>query len=186
MTQALVALGANLSAGGRDPRATLARALDLLDAAEGIAVARSSRWYRTPAFPPGSGGDFVNGAAILSTGLLPARVLEALHEIESRLGRTRPVRWGPRVCDLDLLGMQDAVLPDRATVARWMALPSDDAGRAAPRELILPHPRLHERAFVLVPLAEIAPGWRHPVLGRTVAEMAARLPPQALAEVVPL
>jgi 2-amino-4-hydroxy-6-hydroxymethyldihydropteridine diphosphokinase len=185
MTEASIALGANMPAEGCEPRTTLTRALDLLDAAEGLSVARTSRWYRTPAFPPGSGADFVNGAAILATDLSPAQVLRALHEIEGRLGRTRPVRWGPRVCDLDLLGMDEGVLPDRATVARWMALPPDEAG-AAPTELILPHPRLHERAFVLVPLAEVAPDWRHPVLGRTVAEMVASLPPGALAEVVPL
>jgi 2-amino-4-hydroxy-6-hydroxymethyldihydropteridine diphosphokinase len=188
MTEVLIALGANMPAAGRDPQATLARALDLLGGVPGLSVARIGRWYRTPAFPPGSGDDFVNGAAALAGAatLSPEQVLDALHDVEARLGRERAVRWGPRVCDLDLLGIGERVLPDRATVRRWMALTPGEAARRTPDELILPHPRLHERAFVLVPLADVAPGWRHPVLGRTVAEMAAALPPQALAGVVPL
>jgi 2-amino-4-hydroxy-6-hydroxymethyldihydropteridine diphosphokinase len=183
MTEALIALGANMPAAGREPAATLRRALGLLGAAPDVAVARVSPWYRTPAWPPGSGADFVNGAASLRTDLAPGALLARLHDVEARLGRTRPVRWGPRVCDLDLLGMGGAVLPDPATVARWMALSPEGAAAEAPRELILPHPRMHERAFVLVPLADVAPGWRHPVLGQNVVEMLAALPPEALAEV---
>jgi 2-amino-4-hydroxy-6-hydroxymethyldihydropteridine diphosphokinase len=187
MTEVLIALGANMPAGGRAPESTLARALELLGAVPGLAIARVARWYRTPAFPPGSGDDFVNGAAALSCAMLsPEQVLGALHETEARLGRVRVSRWGPRVCDLDLLGIDDCVRPDRETVRRWMALSPNEAASRAPDELILPHPRLHERAFVLVPLADVAPGWRHPILRRTVVEMAARLPPQALSEVVPL
>jgi 2-amino-4-hydroxy-6-hydroxymethyldihydropteridine diphosphokinase len=186
MTGALIALGANMPAAGRDPAATLRRAIELLGAVPGLSVERVSRWYRTPAWPPGSGADFVNGAAVLTGDLAPATALARLHAVEDRLGRTRLLRWGPRVCDLDLLGMGDLVLPDRGTVARWMALSPEGAAAETPDRLILPHPRLHERAFVLVPLADVAPGWRHPVLGRTVAEMRADLPPESLVEIVPL
>ena len=190
MTEALIALGANMPAAGTAPASTLTRALGLLGTMPEVQVARASRWYRTPAWPPGSGADFVNGAAALRTRLAPGDLLAWLHEVEARLGRTRPAtarrRWGPRVCDLDLLGAGETVLPDRRTVARWMALSPDAAGAEAPDRLILPHPRLHERAFVLVPLHDIAPGWRHPVLGRTVAQMRADLPPEALAGIVPL
>lgn len=183
MTEALIALGANMPAPGSEPVSTLRRGLELLGAIEGISVGNASRWYRTPAWPRGSGPDFVNAAAVLNTGLAPVEVLRALHDVESRLGRTRPVRWAPRVCDLDLLGIGEAELPDRATVERWMALSTEAAGRAVPGELILPHPRLHERAFVLVPLSDVAPRWRHPILGRSVAEMIAELPAETLAEV---
>lgn len=186
MTEALIALGANMPAAGQEPASTLKRALELLAAGPGVSVARVSRWFRTPAWPAGSGAEFINGAAVLAGSLSPDALLARLHEVEERLGRTRPVRWGPRVCDLDLLGMGDLVLPDRETVARWMALPPEIAAVETPDRLILPHPRLHERAFVLVPLADAAPEWRHPVLGRTVAEMRAGLPAERLAEVVPL
>jgi len=164
----------------------LGRALLLLAETGGITLLRRSRWYRTPAFPPGSGPDFVNGAAELTTTLAPQALLAVLHRVEAELGRQRPSRWAPRICDLDLIAIGDLVLPDRATLDRWMALDLGTAQSVTPPRLILPHPRMHERGFVLVPLAEIAPGWRHPATGRTAAEMRDALPPEELAAIRPL
>ncbi len=181
----LIALGANLNSPVGGARETLEAALSELGR-RGVVVVARSRWYRTAAFPPGSGPDFVNGAARLTADLSPDSLLAILHEIERDLGRDRRRRWAPRACDLDLLACGDFVAPDRATVLEWIRLDSDSQAREAPAGLILPHPRLHQRGFVLRPLADVAPDWRHPVLGETVVEMLAALPPGALDEVAPL
>ena len=145
-----------------------------------------SRFYRTPAFPPGSGPDFVNAVALVASAMAPAEVLAALHDIEMAFGRIRETRWGARTLDLDLLTFGDAVLPDRDTYLAWQDLPPERQRDAAPEQLILPHPRLQDRAFVLIPLAEIAPHLTHPVTGRTVAEMANALPEAEKAAICPL
>jgi 2-amino-4-hydroxy-6-hydroxymethyldihydropteridine diphosphokinase len=129
----------------------------------------------------------VNAAAVLDTGGRAAdAVLAILHAVEARHGRERRQRWGMRTLDLDLLALGDAVLPDAATHEDWRRLPVDRQVGVAPDRLILPHPRLQDRAFVLVPLADVAPAWRHPTLGRTVAEMLAALPEADRAAVRPV
>jgi len=183
----LIALGANLplqdGSDGEGPGATLDAALRRLEVlARGhVAV---SRFFRTPAFPPGSGPDFVNAAAALRLPGAPEQVLARLHAIEAEFGRSRAARWSARTLDLDLLAIGDQVLPDHATQARWRALESAQARQNAPDRIILPHPRMQERAFVLVPLADVAPDWRHPLLGLSVREMLAALPEAARAEVI--
>ena len=184
---ALIALGANLPQEGRAPMATLALALADLSVG-GLVPLRTSSMYATPCFPAGAGPDYVNAASMLQVppGWDAARVLALLHDIEHRHGRTRDTRWGMRTLDLDLIALGDQVLPDRATWDLWHDLPPADQARIAPDRLILPHPRLQDRAFVLVPLADVAPDWRHPATGRSVAEMLAALPDEARAEVVRL
>ncbi|WP_243695836.1 2-amino-4-hydroxy-6-hydroxymethyldihydropteridine diphosphokinase [Rhodovulum marinum] len=178
-------MGSNVAARGRSLSGTLAAALESLDC-ESLRVTRISRFFRTPCWPPGAGPDFVNAAAEIETALPPEAVLERLHAVEAAFGRERGARWAARTLDLDLVAMGNLVLPDAATQTRWRDLPPEAQARDAPGELILPHPRLQDRAFVLVPLAEIAPDWRHPILWQSVAEMLAALPEAEKAAISPV
>lgn len=183
---ALVALGANLPLADAPPAETLRAALEAL-ASEGLSVLAVSRFYATPCFPAGSGPDYVNAAAVLDAGGRDAdSILATLHRVEAYFGRVREKRWGMRTLDIDLLALGDSVLPDPETQDSWRALPPEAQVRATPDRLILPHPRLQDRAFVLVPLADVAPDWVHPRTGQSVAEMLAALPEADRAEVKPL
>lgn len=181
----LIALGANLGGSTGKNAEAIRDALGMIERA-GIKATQTSDLWRTPAFPADSGPDFVNGCARLETALGPQALLRVLHEVEARLGRVRGARWAARVIDIDLLAAGAQILPDRATQARWMALSPQDQQRLAPDQLILPHPRLHERAFVLVPLAQIAPDWEHPVLKKTVRALERALDPAERAQIRPI
>lgn len=161
---------------------TLLKALEKLQI-ESFQLSTQSGFFATPSFPPGSGPDFVNAAAMYVTSLSAEEVLAHLHQVERECGRERNIRWGPRSLDLDLLFYGDAILPDAATVRDWIALPLDRQIKASPDEMLVPHPRIQDRSFVLVPLAEIAPDHRHPLSGKTVDEMLADLPADDKAQI---
>jgi 2-amino-4-hydroxy-6-hydroxymethyldihydropteridine diphosphokinase len=159
----LLGLGGNLpTAAYGSPQATLEAALRHIEAA-GIGVVARSRWYRSAPVPVSDQPWFVNGVAALATALGPEDLLRALHGVEARFGRRRRARNEARPLDLDLLAYGDLL-------------------RDGPAPPVLPHPRLHERAFVLRPLAEVAPRWRHPRLGLAVEALLAALPPGQAAE----
>ncbi|MGH7001917.1 MAG: 2-amino-4-hydroxy-6-hydroxymethyldihydropteridine diphosphokinase [Stellaceae bacterium] len=162
----MLGLGANLpSAVSGPPQATLAAALDRL-AEEGVAILRRSPWYRSAPVPPGDRPWFVNGVAVVATPLGPPDLLALLHRVERRFGRVRRARNESRPLDLDILDYDGRI----------------DAGDDGP---ILPHPRLHERAFVLYPLRDVAPDWHHAISGAGVADLIAALPPGQCLERLP-
>jgi 2-amino-4-hydroxy-6-hydroxymethyldihydropteridine diphosphokinase len=187
LTQLLVALGANLPFGDNPPAETLWQATKALSK-EGMSLLALSRFYATPCFPAGAGPDYVNAAAVLQSDGVDdlASILARLHAVEARFGRERAQRWGMRTLDLDLLAVGDSVLPNAATQDRWRLMPADAQIAVAPDQLILPHPRLQDRAFVLVPLADVAPDWVHPRTGLTVLQMLAALPTTDRDAVTPL
>lgn len=144
--QCAIALGSNLG----DSRAILEAALATLAATPDINLQAKSSWYQTKAVGPPQ-PDYINGCALLHVQTPPQMLLETLLKIEAQFGRVRRERWGARSLDLDLLLYDDLIL-DTPT-------------------LQLPHPRMKERAFVLVPLREIAPDWVEPVSGCVIAEL---------------
>jgi 2-amino-4-hydroxy-6-hydroxymethyldihydropteridine diphosphokinase len=151
----LIGLGANLPGSAGSPRQTLEAALDRL-VAEGVRVNRRSRFWRTRPVPISDQPWFVNAVAAVETELSAAALLDLLHRIEDAFGRQRSVANAARVLDLDLLAYGRQCL-------------------AAPPRPLVPHPRLGERAFVLLPIRDIAPAWRHPVSGEALDAMIATL-----------
>jgi 2-amino-4-hydroxy-6-hydroxymethyldihydropteridine diphosphokinase len=150
----LIGLGANLPSALGPPLATLEAALAALEKAR-VAILARSPWYRSAPVPASDQPWYVNAVASIATALGPVELLALLHQVEARIGRERRTRNEPRAVDLDILDYDGLVRAD------------------AP---MLPHPRMQARGFVLLPLRDVAPGWRHPVSGAGLAELIAALP----------
>lgn len=149
-----IALGANLPSRFGAPRVTLEAALQML-AAENVVVLKRSSWWQSAAVPFSDQPDFINGVIEVDTVLQPADLLGLLHRLETICGRIRQQRWEARPVDLDLLDYQGRT----------------QAGDPARQNPVLPHPRLQDRLFVLLPLQEIAPDWRDPVSGSGLEDL---------------
>jgi 2-amino-4-hydroxy-6-hydroxymethyldihydropteridine pyrophosphokinase len=148
----VIALGSNLAGGFGSSEALLEAVLARFPAA-GLKILQRSSWWRSAAWPDPEGPEYRNGVALVEADRPPLETLRTLLSIEQAFGRERGAPNAARTLDLDLIAHGRMV----------MQTP----------ELVLPHPRAHARRFVVGPLAEIAPGWRHPVLGRTAAELSA-------------
>jgi 2-amino-4-hydroxy-6-hydroxymethyldihydropteridine diphosphokinase len=159
----LLGLGGNLPSQVGPPAVTIAAAIEALDQA-GVRIVARSREYRTAPVPASDQPWFTNEVIAVKTKLAPRELLALLHRIEAQFGRERREVNGARTLDLDLLAYDDRV---------------QAGGHGEP---VLPHPRLSHRAFVLLPLAEVARGWRHPITGETVKHLIAALPPDQIAE----
>jgi len=157
---AYIALGTNLPFEGAAGPALLARALDAM-ADAGLAVSARSSIWRSPAWPAGAEQpDFHNAVVAMEAGeWTPEGLWVVLRAIEARFGRVRRERWAARTLDLDIVAMDGFV--------------------GVFGDVVLPHPAMHERGFVLAPLAEIAPDWRHPDRGEEISHRLAALGPQA-------
>lgn len=146
-----MALGGNLPGAYTSREAVLEAALAALSE-EGLEVVTRSTWWASAAWPDPSGPEYLNGVAIVRTALTPRETLAALHRVEDRFGRARGEANAPRAVDLDLVAYGRTVLDGDLTV---------------------PHPRAHERLFVMGPLAELASAWIHPVSGEPAFRLAA-------------
>lgn len=160
----LIALGSNLPSHAGTPERTLRESLRMLsqNCVTPVAV---SRGFATPAWPDPSDPPFVNAVAAVETNLDPAALMACLAATEDVFGRARSVRNAPRTLDLDLIDYDGCVMKGAPT---------------------LPHPRVEARAFVLIPLGDVAPDWRHPVSGRGLADMIEALPQAERGAVRPL
>jgi len=155
----LIGLGANLPSPEHGaPVATLEAAVAALTA-RGLAIRARSRWWESAPVPVSDQPWYVNGVVEVETALDPEALLVLLHEVETAFGRHRSVPNAPRILDLDLLAYGGLVRP-------------------GPKPPLLPHPRMAERAFVLHPLRDIRPDWRHPATGQSLAALVARLAPE--------
>ena len=148
----IVALGGNMAGDYASSEALLEAALARF-AQAGLPVVRRSSWWSSAAWPDPTANEYRNGVALVETKLAPLQALHTLFSIEAHFGRVRSEKNAPRTLDLDLIAYGQAIV--------------------ATADLILPHPRAHERLFVMGPLAEIASDWRHPTLGTTARELAA-------------
>ena len=161
----LIGLGANLPSDAGPPAGTLKRALGELER-QGVEIRGVSAFYQTPAWPDPADPAFVNAVAAIQTRLQPVELLALLHGLETAMGRLRSAPNAPRTLDIDLLDYDGVVV-------------------AGP-ELTLPHPRMAVRSFVLVPLLDVAPDWRHPVTGEGIAALLAALPDRDVPQRLPL
>ncbi|MBM7067098.1 2-amino-4-hydroxy-6-hydroxymethyldihydropteridine diphosphokinase [Actibacterium sp. 188UL27-1] len=184
-TCAIIALGSNVTSRHGSPKSTINTAITSLNN-DSLIVLAESRLYSTPCMPIGAGPDYINAVVVITTGLSASALLSELNRIEAEFDRQRTNRWAARTLDLDLIDYNGQIYPDANVYSKWRDLSVDLQAHTAPDQLILPHPRIQDRAFVLVPLCDVAPNWAHPVTGQTARQMLGALPLDDVAAVKPI
>jgi 2-amino-4-hydroxy-6-hydroxymethyldihydropteridine diphosphokinase len=185
LAKMIIALGSNQPSVAGTPEVTLRQAVQSLEKRGGV-IRKLSTFYQTPCFPAGVGPDYVNAALLLEAEWTPSEAMNNLHAVEQEFGRERVQRWGQRTLDLDLIAFDDVVAPNLETYEVWRDLAPDVQKIRAPTDLILPHPRVQDRAFVLVPMLDVADDWVHPVTGLSIQLMLDGISDSEISQVIPL
>jgi len=182
MSTVVIGIGGNLISRFGSAVSTVQEAISRLDEDENLSVLKVSPLYKSRPMPVSDQPDYINAAVLVETELNPGQLLAFLQYMELEMGRMPSDRWGSRIIDLDILAYDLAVLPNQKS---WDDITHTMDPREVVIEAVVPHPRLHERAFASVPFAKIAPKWRHPVFGTTISEIAGNLAKtQELVEIV--
>ena len=171
----IIGMGSNQDYRGRNP-------IEILDYAKEkmckvrIDIIHESEYFTSPAYPNDSDPIFINSVLLAEYSGTPEELLFELQGIENYFGRVREKRWGKRSCDLDILAINDLVLPSISEFYYWANLKVKEQAIKTPKQLVVPHPRMQDRGFVLKPLMSIFSNWQHPVFEKTVAQMLNSLP----------
>jgi 2-amino-4-hydroxy-6-hydroxymethyldihydropteridine diphosphokinase len=175
----IAALGANILSQVGEPKDTITHAISLIRGA-GIDVIDISNFYITKPVPVSGQPDFVNCAITLASSKNAKHLLAVFHEIESQLGRARDERWGARTIDIDLIAFGQAVLPNEKL---WYELANHRDPSVFINDPMIPHPRMHKRAFVLVPVLDVAPNWIHPLYQKTARDLLIDIEDQEISKI---
>ena len=185
MTRCFIACGANIPGLFGEPQETLGVVFSELPKYN-LRILKKSRLYSSVAFPDPKKPYYLNGCLELQVHCKSSTVLDCLKSIERKMGRGKGERWDSRICDLDLLAFSNEIRPSADVFDQWYRMPLRVQMTEKPSELLLPHPRLQDRAFVLKPLMEFASDWIHPILKISVKDMFEALPKEDQDSVVPI
>ena len=170
MKKYFIALGSNLETQNLSRLEIISTALGHFSQFKIILIKVSSFW-ESRSYPDRTQPDFINAVVEVHSELNPYQILLELKNIEKKMGRKNKTRWGSRILDLDIIGSGSIILPNNFEFNKWLKMPLHKQIKIQPDELILPHPRIQDRLFVLNPLNEVAPHWTHPVFNKTPLEL---------------
>ena len=170
MKKYFIALGSNLETQNLSRQEVINTALGYFSQFNMILIKVSSFW-ESRSYPDKNKPNFINAVSEVLSDLNPYEILYELKTIETKMGRKNNTRWGNRVLDLDIISAGSIILPNSNVFNEWLKMPIQKQIKNQPNELILPHPRIQDRLFVLNPLNEVDPHWTHPVFKKTPLEL---------------